>query len=616
MKKITSFLLIILITFSVYSQPVKKGIFDPASVKLTTLSVNTSHSDFGPTVIGDSLFFTSFRDEFQNKSDKDLQKKEFYNLFSSPIDIEGNVKGNRHVINDFLTRFHDGPTSWCAATGELFITQSNYLEPGAKFQPLRKNYFNLRIMVAKRINGNWKMTGSLPFNSPKYSVGHPAISSAGDTLIFTSDKPGGLGETDLYMSLRKNGQWSDPVNLGNKINTAGKDEFPCLTNNGYLIFASTGRQGMGGLDLYYTKLNDPKHEIVHFDSPINSSNDDFSMILPPNVEYGYLTSDRTGGSGSDDIYKISFERYKDNLLKLLVMDTKSKRPIPGANVAFDDKMKFKTEKDGEISRNIVSEMAYNVNVNAFGYTDGSKMIKTGILKNGITVHDTVWMNMIVKKSVVMKNIYYDYDKWDILPESGAELDRLTAFMIENPEVKIELSSHTDSRGSVAYNQKLSERRAKSALDYILSKGIGIDRITSKGYGESMPVNKCVDNVKCTPQELRMNRRTEFYIPEFGKSQNVDQEGKGDYTTGSVEQSRSKEASSLKQKSKYPVIVGSFTDLPNANKIKDLLKDDGYQAEIITDSKLFKVGVGFKDLKSAQDGLSKLKTKYPGAWINK
>ena len=607
MKKIIVFILIALLSVTGYSKPKKKGIFIPESVKMLTLSMNTTHSDFGPAIIGDSLYFTSFSDQAQSKTDQDLRKKEFYNLFSSKIDKQGNITGSRQVIREFMARYHDGPVSWCPATGELFITQSNYLEPGAVFKPFRKDYFNLRIVIAKKDSGEWKMVESFPYNNTGYSVGHPAVSSDGDTLIFSSNKPGGLGETDLYMSVRKKGQWGEPLNLGKRINTPGKDEFPFLSKDGYLIFASNGRKGMGGLDLYYTKLSDPKGEIVHFESPINSPNDDFSMIIPPDSEYGYLTSDRPGGAGGDDIYKFTFDHYRDNRLNLLVMDNKSRKPIQGAEVAFDDNMDFKTGNQGGLSRKIDEEMAYNVNVKAFGYTDRSKTIKTGEMKSGAMVQDTVWMDMMIKKSIALKNIYYDFDKWDILPESFEQLDKLTAFMVENPEIKVELSSHTDSRGTEIYNQDLSEKRAQSAVDYIIAKGISSDRIIAKGYGETMPITRCA---QCTPEEYRMNRRTEFYISEYGKSQSVDQSGKGDYTT----ESNKPKSKGKNKDTKYSVIIGSFTDLPNANKIVEQLKNDGFEAVVNSDSKIFKVSTGFKDKRSARKGLTKLKTKYPDAWI--
>ena len=358
------------------------------------------------------------------------------------------------------------------------------------------------------MNEVWQVTEEFAFNNRDYSVGHPAISVNGDTLIFSSDKPGGVGATDLYMSIRKDGVWGDPVNLGEKINTKGKDEFPFLTTDGYLIFASDGRSGVGGLDLYYTKLNGS--EVVHFDSPVNSESDDFSAVFPAEEEYAYMTSNRQG-KGNDDIYKLTFRRYMEYLLELSVMDAKSKRPVSGATVTFNDGPVQNTTNDGKVLRMIEREKAYSLTAKAFGYYDETKNIQAGNLKRGTVVRDTVWMRMIVKKAIQLKNIYYDFDKWNILPESETELNRLVAFMAENPEVKVELSSHTDSRGSNKYNQKLSEKRAQSAVDYILSKGITADRITAKGYGEERLINNCKNGVRCTKEEHRMNRRTEFVI---------------------------------------------------------------------------------------------------------
>jgi outer membrane protein OmpA-like peptidoglycan-associated protein len=523
------------------------------------------------------------------------------------IDNQGDIAGQKHMIQEFSAKYHNGHVSWCKKTGELFITQSNYLEPGKVFNPFRKNYFNLRIVIAKQNNGKWEITESFPYNNPAYSIGHPAISPSGDTLIFSSNMPGGLGETDLYLSIRKDGQWGKPVNLGNRINTAGKDEFPYITNNGYLIFASNGRKGMGGLDLYFTKIDDV--DIKHFGKPINSEYDDFSMVLLPDEEYGYLASDRPG-KGEDDIYKFTFSTYKDNFFKLLVLDSKSKKPIPQAEVVFNDDLDMKTGSEGEVSRKIEDEMSLVLNVKANGYRERVKTIKTGQLKSGEIVQDTLWLDMIMKKNIVLKNIYYDFDSADLLPESINELENLLAFMNENKEVKAILGSHADSRGSKLYNQKLSEKRVKSVVDYMVSKGIDPDRLVAKAYGETVPVNRCLDLVMCTPEELRMNRRTEFIIPEIVKSVSVEQTGKGDYTSGINKPQKG----SLKKKDKYAVVVGSFKDLKHAENLMNEVKGAGYDPQIVTGDQKYTVEINYKDLKSASQGLSQLKTKYSDAWI--
>ncbi len=591
-----------------FAQPGKGDLLDSSSVKLDLLPTNTVQSDFGPTVIGDSLYFTTFGDDLLEKTEKRLRKKEFYDLYNAPIDANGEIIGPRHAINEFITRYHDGPVTWCARTGELFMTRSNYTDPVKWYKPFRENYVNLRIVIAKNIDGVWKETEEFSHNNPEYSVGHPAISAGGDTLIFSSNMPGGFGETDLYLSVRQNGTWSKPVNLGEKINTPGKDEFPFITADGFMIFASNGRGGLGGLDLFYTKLKGG--EITHFGTPVNSEADDFAATIPANAEYGYISSNRPG-KGNDDIYKLTFRRYIEYLLEVSVLDEKSKRPIAGATVTFNDGVEKTTSGGGNVNRMIEREKAYSLTAKAFGYTDETKKIQTGNLTPGSVVRDTVWMKMIVKKGIELKNIYYDFDKWNILPESEIELNKLVAFMSENPEITVELSSHTDSRGSNAYNQKLSEKRAESAVSYIVSKGISPDRIKAIGYGESQLINQCKDGVWCPPEVHRLNRRTEFLIPGIGESvpATIDTKEK---VTGNEATAKAKPAPVTAEK--FHLVLGSFMDRANAEKLQKQLVSQGHQAKILSENKPFKVGIGYNSLSSAKKALIDFKQQYPNAWI--
>jgi outer membrane protein OmpA-like peptidoglycan-associated protein len=591
-----------------YAEPKGTGIFNSESVKLLNLSTNPEYSDFGPAIIGDSLFFTSY-----NITQRNSHQKTYYDLYSSKIDLQGNITSQRKVIKEFFTNFHDGPVSYCKATGELFITQSNYSEPN----PFRKHSFNLRIIIAKRENGTWKTITNFPYNNPKYSVGHPAITSTGDTLIFASNQPGGFGETDLYMSIRENGQWQKPVNLGSRINTKGKDEFPYISNSGDLIFASTGRPGFGGLDLYYSRLDDPKAVISHFEKPINSEYDDFSLILHPAADYGYFTSNRLN-AGIDNIYKFTFNHSSENIIEFSVRDAKSKRPIPQAEVTFNDSIVLLTGVNGEISEKFDDKLPLSVGVKAFGYYDLYKKINAGMNKSGV-LKDSLWMEMIVKKTIVLNNIYYDFDKWDLLPESIEELDDLAAFLTNNPEIRIELNSHTDDRGSEEYNLRLSQRRAESASKYLVSKGIAPGRIIAKGFGKSKPISS----------EFRLNRRTEFYIPEsiaIGKgnstfpigvkSENVATES-GSKSKSLVQKEKVESSiiiTATKKTGKRTVVIGSFREFKNASKIISQLKEDGFKAEVTKEKELFKVGIPFKDLASAREGLLKIKPKYQDAWI--
>ena len=601
MKKIIAILIIIFQQSLGHSEPRKKHIFDLESIKMTILSMNTERSDFGPAIIGDSLYFSAFSNTGK-KTKKVQQRDVFYDLFVSEIDPEGNIPDKREVIKQFSKNYHNGPVSWCPTTKELFITQSNYLQSGAIFNPFRKNYYNLQIVTAKQINGSWKICENFAYNNPQYSVGHPTISTTGDTLIFSSNKPGGLGETDLYMSIRKNGKWDQPKNLGPRINTPGKDEFPFLDNHGDLVFASNGRDGFGGLDLYYTKLNDSTSEIYHFKKPINSEYDDFSMIVLPEKNFGYLSSDRPG-YGEDDIYKLTFNRTKENFLQLVVLDSKFRKPISDAAIVFNDSISLKTDPIGEVTRKIADELSLSLYVTANGYYKVKKSIKTGILKSGAVLRDTVLLKEVDKERYVIRNLYFDYDDWDLLPEALKELDHLIAYLINNPETKVNLSSHADSRGSVEYNLKLSQHRMKSAVDYLLLKGIDADRIDAKYFGKSMPVNNCVDWKNCTPQELRMNRRVEFFIAELGKSESIIQD-KGDYS----------HISELKSSIflHNSVVVGSFKVKSNAEKVFFQLKRNGLNPEIINHNALFIVKVGFKDAAGAKEEYQKLKETYQGA----
>ena len=534
-------------------------IFNDSTIKISEIGINTIHSDFGSAIIKDSIYFTTFNDNLFEKSDEKLRRKEYYDLYEAKIDQKGNVVSNRIPVREFITRYNDGPVSWCEKTGELFVTQ-DYPDQAIKLKPFQKVINRLKIIITKRVNGDWKCVSDYPFNNPEYSIGHPAISESGDTLVFASDIPGGYGETDLYYSVRKNGEWEAPVNFGPKINTAEKEEFPFLTyrqfNDRFLVFSSKGRSGDGGFDLYYTRFPSDFSEIIHFDKPINSPYDDFAMTIPGNAEYGYLTSNRPG-TGSDDIYKITFDKSIKPIKKfrqLYVYDRNSLHPISNVRVISCDKQTYTTDVKGLIALLPCKETECEFNASAFGYTDKSKVLLTCKTIDKETTRDTIWMDLITEQKIVLRNIYYDFDKWNILPESAIELDQLVSLMNENPEMKVELGSHTDSRGTVQYNQKLSQLRAQAAVDYIVSKGIDKKRITGKGYGKSQLINNCNEN--CTPAQHRENRRTEIYIPGFLRGEPVKQKT-GDYSDGkpdhTLKYSSFKEHGSLNEKSTYEAI---------------------------------------------------------------
>lgn len=440
MKKLL-FIVLTILPFLVFSQ---NCFFDNTTLKIEKTNINSSYSDFGPSIVNDELWYSSFTNEEMERLAKGQTKKIFYNLYSVPMNINSDILNGKYPqIDDISEGYHAGPVSYCVETGELFVTLSNFDNPDIRNKIYQKSDIRLKIVVVKKIEGKWKLMYEFPFNDSKYSVGHPTISKDGNILYFASNMPGTLGKTDIFMCTRNDSTWSEPVNLGNKINTSNDNMFPFLFEDNILIFSS--RNENDKLNLFYTNLSDtsfvPK-EIYE----LNSNEDDFGLVINNNKTVGYFTSRRNGGVGDDDIYKVLFTKIEPEPQPVLPV------PVP----------------------------------------------------------------LVVNQIFTLNNIFYDFDKWDILPESEVELDSLVTVLKEHPELKVELGSHTDCRGSDAYNIILSQKRSDSAVNYIVSKGISRDKIVAKGYGETILINKCDDGVWCSESEHRKNRRTEIKILEINK----------------------------------------------------------------------------------------------------
>jgi outer membrane protein OmpA-like peptidoglycan-associated protein len=483
-------------------------------IEKTTL--NTTQSDFGPAFVNDELWFSAFTDEEIGKLSKGDSKDIFYNLFSVKMDNEGNASGTKNAQFEAISAgYHAGPVSYCEKTQELFVTLSNFDNPEVKNNVYQKADIRLKIIITKKINGIWTVTEEFPFNNPAWSVGHPTISETGDTLFFASNKPNsGFGESDIYMSVRKDRKWGEPVNLGEKVNSAYDEMFPFFFGGSVLFYATNkGKNKKADFDLQYicktgSNFSEPKSL-----DDFNTKKDDFGLIIHPKGKVGYFVSRRNGGIGDDDIYKVTFKGEYN--LELVVMDKKSMQAIPKPKVKFSDNV------TGAIagvllSRALPENSTLSVISEIEGYQNSSKNITTVGKQFGI-IKDTLWVEkVVVGQKFVLENIFYDYDKWDILPASEIELNKLIAVMRDNPSWKVELGSHTDARGSDSYNELLSQKRSDSAIAYIIKNGISKDRITAKGYGETQLVNHCKNGVECTDEEHRQNRRTEFKILEMDK----------------------------------------------------------------------------------------------------
>ncbi|TNF42899.1 MAG: OmpA family protein [Bacteroidetes bacterium] len=488
--------------------------FDFRKMEIDKTDLNSAQSDFGPAFVEDELWFSAFTAEEIKRLAKGDNKDIFYNLYNVKTDAEGNVNGNKNVQFEAISAgFHAGPVSYCEKTKELFVTLSNFDNPEIKNNVYQKADIRLKIIITKKINGIWTVTEEFPHNNPAYSVGHPAISITGDTLFYASDKPGsGFGESDIYMSVRENGKWGKPVNMGEKVNSAFDEMFPFFFDGSVLFYASNmGKNKKEDFNLkYICKTGNSFSDSKTLDI-FNTKKDDFGLVIHPKGKVGYFVSRRNGGLGDDDIYKVTFKG--EHKLELVVMDRKTIKPIHKPKVKFSDNVN--ADVSGKLVTRLLPENSTLVVTSEIeGYQNSSINITT-VNKPYGTIQDTIWVEKVeVGQKFVLENIFYDFDKWDILPESEVELNKLISVLNDNPSWKVELGSHTDARGSDSYNEILSQKRSESAVSYIINKGISNDRIIAKGYGESQLINHCKNGVECPDEVHRQNRRTEFKILEM------------------------------------------------------------------------------------------------------
>lgn len=498
--------------------------------KIFNLDINTDKSDFGTAFYGDKIVYSSSKDttQFKNKL-YSWNKQPFLKLYVA----------ERNAVNGSL--FNDTPF--------LPNTKSKYHEATMAFSPdLKTVYYSNNIVRKRKLvndpNGtnNFQITRGtiedgklvkpekLFFNSKDYSVGHPALSSDGKWLFFSSDMPGGYGETDLYVcQVAEDGTIGSPKNLGPTINTIGNDMFPFFSN-GMLYFSSDAHFGWGGLDVYESKFyGDMKFsEPRNLGAPINSNKDDFAYIVDATDGYGYFSSNRSMGKGDDDIYYFTKEKPTCNqIISGRVINAKTKLPILEANIKvlnqFGDQVsEANTNAEGIYKVTVPCNGKLKVSAAKLNHSTDQKEVETsgldGTETKNINFELSNYADLIKKEGdqekVDINPIFFEYNKSVITPQAATELDKVVFVMTRFPNVKIKIESHTDSRGKDAYNLKLSDARAKSTQDYILSKGIDPLRIQSAiGYGESRLTNKCANGVKCTEAEHLANRRSDFIVIE-------------------------------------------------------------------------------------------------------
>lgn len=420
------------------------------------------------------------------------------------------------------TDYHIGPASFTADGNQMYFTLTR-IPKDAKYEKvkgLKGKLATVNVEIywsSKDANGKWASPVAFKYNNVNtYSVGDPFIAADGQALYFASNMPGGKGGTDLYVCHKtSSGEWDAPVNL-KELNTEGNERSPWLASNGTFYFSSDGLVGMGGLDIYSVELLAEQFvQPKNLGYPINSPQDDFAYNRTGELN-GYLSSNRTGGAGSDDIYSFAEQLQLAFKLNGIAYDKKTNLPLGNVMVSLDgatgSSLKVQTDGDGKFSFNLEKETTYLLAGDKTNFRSDKANVSTKNLMTSAVLKQDLYLEQIeLNKGIRLENIYYDFDKSAIRPDATTELDKVVKIMKDNPTIWIELGSHTDSRGNDQYNQWLSQSRANAAVQYIIDRGIAKNRISAKGYGESQLLNRCANGVKCTEAEHQLNRRTEFKI---------------------------------------------------------------------------------------------------------
>ena len=602
---------------------------DSAFYTVTPTKINTEYSDFGPAYLGNGIVYASAREGGSSGKRYAWYNQVFLDLYYAPLDERGQPGAPQRLTDEVNTRFHEGPAAFYADGQKVIFTRNNYY--GRKKGMSQEYEVKLKLFTAVRedtVMTEWTDVKPFQHNSEEYSSGHPTVSADGGRLYFVSDRPGGKGGTDLYVSKWQRSTWGRPVNLGDRINTPGNEMFPFIHPNGTLYFASNGRGGLGGLDIYRVDLKQGDDaQVYNLGYPINSSRDDFGLIADETEQTGFFSTNRHAGPGDDNIYHFWYhpsetvamhgwvlsaqdstplaasrvmlqypqgdtltevqtntegtfmfaldwehdyqitaqrddyladeaffstrrgepradsvtlyltpppvaegmrgggntQRWLSNVAPALmvrgtVTNRETRQILPGTKVTLED---VETKKTWQYVADSAAQYRFAIQPNASYVLRAEREQYIGVRQPlttedtaGILTYDLRMDSIEVGRVVRLDRIFYDFDKWDIRTDAIPELEHLLEALRGHPSMKIELSSHTDVRGSEGYNQYLSGQRAQVVVSYLIAQGIRPDRMVAKGYGETKLVNDCGNDVPCSEARHQENRRTEFTITEY------------------------------------------------------------------------------------------------------
>ncbi|MBK6444761.1 MAG: OmpA family protein [Bacteroidetes bacterium] len=515
------------------SQQAQKWKEKPTRYKVENVpAINTKYSDFGANYSNKDhrhIIYTSARQESMGKNEDGGTGEKFQDLFEATVDKKGKWSSPKPLLEPINSGGNDGSATIDAKGVDMFFTRCD-VERG--------KMGGCEIYYTKRKGQTWDEPKLIPLSGDSFTVGQPSLSADEQTLYFVSDMEGGQGGKDIWMTVydKKTKAWGTPSNLGNKINTPLDEMFPSITANGTLYFSSKGHSGMGGLDIFQTKISGSGWEQpLNLRYPVNTSADDFAFILDElSGERGFLSSNREGGKGGDDIYTW----YLPPLIFTIsgrVYDADTRSNIEGASIELfgsdGTSIPFKTDATGAYKFDLKPETSYKLSATNKNYLNKYLEVSTvGLEQSKDFIGDFDFALRSMLRSIELPDIYYDLAKWDLRSESKKALDGLVETMNENPTIVIELGSHTDSRPIPMTNDTLSQRRAESVVKYLIQHGIEADRLYAKGYGAREPrvldreigsfksgdvmTDEFISKLKSTKvkeEAHQLNRRTEFKV---------------------------------------------------------------------------------------------------------
>lgn len=514
MKK--SLLLVIIFSFGILNSQTT-----PGEHSIKNLSINTEYSDFGTTFFGDNaVIFSSPRKRTMIKNIWKPNQQPYLDLYIGTIGSTGDIEYKEKFSPTINSRFHEAIVVFTKDRKAAYFTRNNIV--GGDVQNDSTGVLKLQLFKASVDNkGTWTTVEKLPFNGDHFSTGHPALNSDETKLYFVSDRPESIGKTDIYyVNLNKDGTYGTPVNLGDQINTPEKEMFPFFAADGILYFSSAGHNSNGGLDVFAAKKYTSTYsKPLNLGAPINTPKDDFAYVLNKSNTAGFLSSNREGGLGDDDIYSFSIDKPVtiecEQTIEGIVNDIESSEAVANAKVTLLDagQKELKsiiTDENGSYAFKVLGGKNYSIKIEREHFKTNIHPIKTEYdrLDKPIAISFNLEKDIgQIIADLKIDPIYYDYDRWEVSKAAQSIVDILNKY----PTISIVAQSYTDSRASNRYNMKLSEKRAIAIEKFLVDNGIAASRIESKWFGEENLVNNCANNSECTEEEHKLNRRTEFIV---------------------------------------------------------------------------------------------------------